>query len=158
MLGEKRLLLALSLGTALISNLTLFLKNSFLFLLPSSYLPGVFIGIMRTCVIAVSSLKGKCYINTGYFMCAYKIYLRRLSFLLMELNKTGLFGIAAILRDLHSAKSLCFGDISVNTRIVSSSSFFSPSVESLFPPIFSVLPNEAARARSPMGCTGSVCW
>lgn len=34
----------------------------------------------------------------------------------MELNETGLFGIAAISEDLSSAKKLVFGEISVNIR------------------------------------------
>lgn len=77
----------------------------------------------------------------------------------MELNETSLFGIAAIPKDLHSAKSLCFGDISVNIRTVSSSHFFSPSMESLFLPVFSGLPKETVKACSLMGFTAkSIRW
>lgn len=76
MLGEKKTVYSTEARYCLFSNLTLFFFHSLLFPLPTSYLSRAFIGIMRTCVIAVSSLKGECYINTGYFMCAYKIYLR----------------------------------------------------------------------------------
>lgn len=71
----------------------------------------------------------------------------------MELNETSLFGIAAIPEDLHGAKSSCFGDITVTIRAVSSSNSFSPSMESLFLLVFSVLPNEIAKACSARGFT-----
>lgn len=55
----------------------------------------------------------------------------------MMLNETDLFGIiAAIPNDLHSAKTLCLGEISVDIRTASSINLFSPSVESLFLPYF----------------------
>ena len=52
------------------------------------------------------------------------------SFLFMELNETGLFGIAAISEDLSSAKSLCLGKNQSILEIVFSINFFPVSVES----------------------------
>lgn len=48
----------------------------------------------------------------------------------MELNETGLFGIAAISEDLSSAKSLCLGKYQSILETVFSINFFSVSVES----------------------------
>lgn len=72
-LGEERLFIVLRLGNALISNLAGFF-HPFLFPPSPSYFPRVFIGIMRTCVIAVSSLKRKCYINR-VLLCVHIKYI-----------------------------------------------------------------------------------
>lgn len=52
------------------------------------------------------------------------------SFLFMELNETGLFGIAAISEDLSSTKSLCLGKYQSILETVFSINFFPVSVES----------------------------
>ena len=48
----------------------------------------------------------------------------------MELNETGLFGIAAISEDLSSTKSLCLGKYQSILETVFSINFFPVSVES----------------------------